>query len=162
RERHEKEDKIELVLANGDVFTQPGAIGAIEADVNNENGNAKFRADFPNPKIRAEGDRLLRNGQTGTIKIPRPLKDAVVIPQRAIFELLDKRYVWVVDEDNVAHQTLITIKHELEDIFVVDKGLKPSDKIVLEGVREVEDRGKVEFEFRKPAEALDLKNQKFR
>jgi membrane fusion protein (multidrug efflux system) len=161
RERHEKEDKIELVLANGDVFTQAGTIGAIEADVNNENGNAKFRADFPNPKIRAAGDRLLRNGQTGTIKVRRPLKDAVVIPQRAIFELLDKRYVWVVDEDNVAHQTLITIKHELEDIFVVDKGLKPSDKIVLEGVREVEDRAKVEYEFRKPAEALDLKNQKF-
>jgi membrane fusion protein (multidrug efflux system) len=161
RKRHEEEDKIELVLANGDKFPQPGAIGAIEADVNNENGNAKFRADFPNPKIRAEGDRLLRNGQTGTIKVRRPLKNAVVIPQRATFELLDKRYVWLVDEHNVAHQTLITTKHEQEDIFVVDTGLKPGDKIVLEGVREVEDQGKVEYEFRKPDEALAVKNQKF-
>ena len=49
RKQHEKEDKIELVLANGDTFPQPGKIGAIEADFNNETGNIKFRADFPNP-----------------------------------------------------------------------------------------------------------------
>ena len=153
RKQHEKEDKIELVLANGDTFPQTGTIGAIEADFNNENGNIKFRADYPNPDI------LLRHGQTGTIKIRRPLKNALLIPQRATFELLDKRYVWVVGEDHVAHQSLITITHELEDIFVVGSGLKVSDKIVLEGVREVEEGGKVEYEFRKPEEAL--RNQKF-
>ena len=155
RKQHEKEDIIELVLANGNMFPQTGKIGAIEADFNNENGNIKFRADYPNP------DRLLRHGQTGTIKIHRPMKNALVIPQRATFDLLDKRYVWVVGEDHVAHQTLITTAHELEDIFVVSSGLKPSDKIVLEGVREVEEGGKVEYEFRKPEEALDRKNQKF-
>ncbi len=117
REQREKEDKIELVLADGEVFPQPGKIGAIEADFNNENGNIKFRADFPNP------DGLLRHGQTGTIKIRRPLKNALVIPQRATFEILDKRYVWVVDENHLAHQTVITVTHELEDIFVVGSGL---------------------------------------
>jgi membrane fusion protein (multidrug efflux system) len=155
REQHEKDDKIELVLANGDTFPQTCTMITIEADVNNENGNIKFRADFPNP------DKLLRHGQTGTIKIRRPVKNALVIPQRATFELLDKRYVWVVGEDDVTHQTLITTKHELEDIFVIDSGLKATDKIVLEGVREVEEGGKVEYEFRKPEEALDRKNQKF-
>ena len=153
RKEREKEDKIELVLANGETFPQTGKIGAIEADFNNENGNIKFRADFPNP------DGLLRHGQTGTIKIRRPLKNALVIPQRATFELLDKRYVWVIDENDVAHQTLITVKHELEDIFVIDSGLDVKDKIVLEGVREVEEGEKVEYEFRAPEEAL--KNQKF-
>ena len=153
RKEREKEDKIELVLANGETFPQPGKIGAIEADFNNENGNIKFRADYPNP------DGLLRHGQTGTIKIRRPLKNALVIPQRATFELLDKRYVWVVDENDVAHQTLITVKHELEDIFVIDSGLDVKDKIVLEGVREVEEGEKVEYVFRSPEEAL--KNQKF-
>ena len=69
----------------------------------------------------------------------RTLKNAVVIPQRATFELLDKRYVWVIDKDDKAHQTLITIKHELEDIFVIDSGIGVGDKIVLEGVREVEE-----------------------
>lgn len=154
RKQHTKDDKIELVLANGATFPQPGAIGAIEADFNNENGNIKFRADFPNP------DALLRHGQTGTIKVRRPLRNALVIPQRATFELLDKRYVWVVDEHDVAHQTLITTKHELEDVFVLDRGLTANDKIILEGVREVEEGGKVAYEYRKPEEALA--NQKFR
>jgi membrane fusion protein (multidrug efflux system) len=148
RKQHETEDKIELVLANGDTFPQPGTIGAIEADFNNENGNIKFRADFLNP------DRLLRHGQTGTIKIRRPLKNAVVIPQRATFELLDKRYVWVVGEDDVAHQRLITTKHEQEDIFVIDSGLNAKDRIVLEGIRQVRDGEKVEYEFRTPEEVM--------
>src|SRR5262249_8149811 len=147
-------------LANQDIFPQPGkidpskGIGAIEAKFNNETGNIAFRADFPNP------ERLLRHGQTGTILIHRKLHDAVVIPQRATFEILDKRYVWVVGEDDVAHQKLITIEHELEDIFVIKSGIDARDKIVLEGVRQVEEGGKVEYEFREPEEAL--KNQKFR
>jgi membrane fusion protein (multidrug efflux system) len=154
RAQHEAEDSIELSLANHTTFPQPGKIGAIEAQFNNETGNIAFRADFPNP------DRLLRHGQTGTILIHRTLHNATVIPQRAIFDLLDKRYVWVIGEDDVAHQRLITIsKHELEDIFVIEGGLDVKDKIVLEGVRLVEEGQKVEYEFRNPEEAL--KNQKF-
>ncbi len=153
RKQREKEDKIELVLADGETFPQAGKIGAIEADFNNENGNIKFRADF-----------RTRTACCVTVR-PAPsrsadrLKNALVIPQRATFELLDKRYVWVVDENNVAHQTLITVKHELEDIFVIDSGLDVKDKIVLEGVREVEEGAKVKYMFRSPEEAL--KNQKF-
>ncbi|HVU88475.1 MAG TPA: efflux RND transporter periplasmic adaptor subunit [Pirellulales bacterium] len=153
RKEREADDKIELVLANGEIFPEPGKIGAIEADFNNENGNIKFRADFPNPH------GLLRHGQTGTIKIRRPVRNALVIPQRATFEFLDKLYVWVVDEVSVVHQTLITTKFELEDIFVVDSGLKATDKIVLEGVREVEDGQKIEYTFVAPEEAL--KHQKY-
>ncbi len=152
--KHENEDrKIELVLANHNTFPQSGEIGAIEAQFNNETGNIAFRADFSNP------DRLLRHGQTGTILIHRIVHGAIVIPQRATFEILDKRYVWVVGEDDVVHQKLITVKHELDDIFVVDNVLNAKDKIVLEGVREVQEGGKVEYEFRKPE--LALKNMKF-
>ena len=153
RKQREAEDKIELVLADGEVFPEPGKIGTIEADFNNSNGNIKFRADFPNP------GGLLRHGQTGTIKIRRPLRDALVIPQRATFELLDKRYVWVVDDKNVAHQRLITVKTELEDIFVIESGLVVTDKFVLEGVREVVEGEQVACTFCAPEEAL--KNQKF-
>jgi membrane fusion protein (multidrug efflux system) len=64
-----------------------------------------------------------------------------------------------VGEDDVVQQRLITIKHELDDIFVIDSGLDEKDRIVLEGVREVHEGEKVEFEFRTPDEAL--KNQKF-
>ena len=139
---------IELMLANGSKFQQIGKIGAIEANFNNETGNIAFRADFPNP------DGLLRHGQTGNVLIHRTLKNAIVIPQRATFEILDKRYVYVVGEDDVVHQREIVIQHEMEDIFVIKKGLDVNDKIVLEGVRQVRDGEKVEYEFRKPEEAL--------
>jgi membrane fusion protein (multidrug efflux system) len=144
---------IELELANHDRFPQPCINITVEAQFNNQTGNIPFRADFANP------DGVLRHGQTGTILIHRTLKHAVVIPQRATFDILDKRYVWAVGEDDVAHQRLITIKHELDDVFVINSGLDVRDKIVLEGVREVEEGGKVEYEFRKPEEAV--KNQKF-
>jgi membrane fusion protein (multidrug efflux system) len=148
RTQHEKEDRIELMLASGDMFPQSGTLGAIEADFNKETGNIPFRADFPNP------DGLLRHGQTGTIKIGRPLKNALVIPQQATFERLDERYVWVVGDDHVAHQTQITVTHELEDVFVIGSGLDARDRIVLEGVREVQDGSKVEYEFRPPERVM--------
>jgi membrane fusion protein (multidrug efflux system) len=140
--------QIELKLANGQVFPQKGKIGAIEADFNNTTGNIAFRADFPNP------DGLLRNGQTGTILIHRPLKDAVVIPQRATFEILAKQYVFVVDADNVVHQRDISKQSEQDDIFVIEKGLDENDKIILEGIRQVRDGDKVEYEFQDPEEVL--------
>ncbi|MDB4990499.1 MAG: bepF 1, partial [Myxococcaceae bacterium] len=84
---------IELKLANGDIFPYKGKIGAIEADFNNETGNIAFRADFPNP------DNLLRHGQTGTILIHQKVHDALVIPQRATFEILANKYVFVIEPD---------------------------------------------------------------
>lgn len=152
---HARNLQVELVLANGKTFEQPGAISAIEGEFNNETGNIAFRADFPNP------NGLLRHGQTGSILIHRIAHDAVVIPQRATFEILDKRYVFIVGDDHIAHQREITVGHELEDIFVVQDGIKKGDKFVLEGVRDVRDGEKIEPEsskFRAPEVALsDLK-----
>ncbi len=145
--------QIDLKLANGEIFPQSGKIGAIEADFNNLTGNISFRADFSNPNA------LLRNGQTGTILIRRKLPDAFVIPQRATFEILDKRYAYVVDKDNVAHQRDLSIASVQEDIFVIGKGLNKDDKIVLEGIRQVRDGDKIEYEFVPPEKALsDLKH----
>ena len=144
-----QDQRIELVLANGNKFKQLGKIGAIEAQFNNENGNIAFRADFPNP------DGLLRHGQTGTVLISQVLHDAVVIPQRATFPNLAKLYVYVVGKDDVVHQREIVIQNELEDIYVIKDGiLDVNDKIVLEGIRQVRDGDKVEYEFRQPEEVL--------
>jgi membrane fusion protein (multidrug efflux system) len=141
--------QIELKLANGEVFPQPGKIGAIEADFNNTTGNIAFRADFANPQA------LLRNGQTGTVLIHRSLEDVVVIPQRATFPILAKQYAFVVDEDDVVRQRDITIQSVQDDIFVIQEGLDAGDKIVLEGIRQVRDGDHVEYEFRAPEEVLD-------
>ena len=143
-DQHKDDLKIELVLANGNKFHQPGKLGAIGADFNNGTETFAFRADFPNP------DRLLRHGQTGTVLISQVQNDAIVIPQRATFEVLDKRYVYVVDKDDVAHQREIVIQNELEDRFVIKKGVDVDDKIVVEGVRLVHDGDKVEYEDRQP------------
>jgi membrane fusion protein, multidrug efflux system len=133
--------KIELTLANGKKFGQVGAFRGTKADFD-KNGTIAFRADFPNP------DRLLRHGQTGTVLISRLLKGAIVIPQRATFELLGKRYVYVVDKEDVAHLREIVIQNELEDLFVIKKGVSVSDKIIVEGIRQVHDGEKVEYENR--------------
>jgi multidrug efflux pump subunit AcrA (membrane-fusion protein) len=139
---------IELRLANFSKFPHIGKIGAIEAKFDNTNGNIPFRADFPNP------ESLLRHGQTGKVLINRVLHGATVIPQRATFENLAKKYVFVVDKDDVVHQREIEIQHELEDIYVIGKELDVNDKIVFEGIRQVHEDLKVEFEFRQPEQVM--------
>ena len=151
---HQKDEdlQVDLVLADGNKFAKPGTIGAIEADFNNQTGTVPFRADFPNP------DRLLRHGQTGNILISKVVRDAIVIPQRAVFEVLSKRYVYVVDADDVAHQREIEVQNELEDVFVIKSGVGVEDKIVLEGIRQIRDGEKVEYEDRQPDQvAANLK-----
>jgi membrane fusion protein, multidrug efflux system len=148
RKQHEEEDKIELELADETKFPQSGKIGAIQGDFDDETGNIAFRADFPNP------DGLLRHGQTGTVLIHQKLQNAIVIPMRATYEILDKQYVYVVDKNDVVHQRQISIQSEDEDIFVIKKGVDASDRIVLDGTRQVRDGDKVEYEFRTPEEVL--------
>ncbi len=148
--------EIELVLANHQKFPQNGKIGAIEAQFNNETGNIQFRADFPNPAPDQQ-HRLLRHGQTGTVVINRALKNAIVIPQRAKFENLAKRYVYVVDKDDVVHQREIDPAYELDDVYVIEKELDVNDKIILEGILQVRDGQKLEkseYEFVPPEQVL--------
>jgi membrane fusion protein, multidrug efflux system len=147
-EKDKAEQRIELLLAGNRKFPLPGKIGAIEAKFNNETGTVPFRADFQNP------DRLLRHGMTGNILVHTPLKNAVVIPQRATYEILERLYVYVVDKDNVVHQREISKEYEMQDVFVVKKGIGVGDRIVFEGVREVRDGEKVEYEFRPPEQIL--------
>lgn len=144
---HKDSWKVELLLANGEKFEQEGKINAIEADFNNTTGTVFFRADFPNP------DRVLRHGQTGNVLISRVKNDAIVIPQRATFEVLQKRYVYVVDKDHVAHQREIAVENTLEDVFVLKDGVNANDTIVLEGIRQVRDGDEVEYEER-PSEQV--------
>lgn len=141
---------IQLRLANGQIFDKNAATTlTIESEFNRETGNIEFRADFPNP----EG--LLRHGQTGTLLINRKLSGALVIPQQATFEILDRRYVFVVDENAVPHQREIGVAREMEDIYVLKSGLKAGEKFVLEGVRQVHDGKRLErTENRSPKDSL--------
>jgi membrane fusion protein, multidrug efflux system len=136
--------KVELIMANNKKFDHPGLVETIEADFNNETGNISFRATFPNP------DGLLRHGETGNIQIKQPVKDALLIPQKATFEVLEKKYVYVIDKDHVAKSREITIAAELPHVFVVRSGIKETDKILLEGLRQVRENEKIEFKTVRP------------
>lgn len=147
-EQPEDRKKVELVMANGKMFDQVGRINAIEAEFNNETGTIPFRADFPNPKA------LLRHGETGNIRMKKLVPGAVLIPQKATFEVLDHHYVFLVDKDDKVVQQRIRIAEEIEDLFIVTAGATENDKIVLEGIRQVKSGEKVEYEFLEPAKAF--------
>lgn len=136
--------KVKLLMANNKLFDFPGLVETIEADFNNETGNIAFRATFPNP------NRLLRHGETGSILMTVPLNDALLIPQKATFEILEKRYAFVVNKDNVVEQREITIAAEMPDIYVVKGGLTEGDKILLEGLRKVSNHDKIHYEYQDP------------
>ena len=141
-----KEDMlhVKLLMANNQMFKFPGIVQTVEADFNNETGNIAFRATFPNP------ERLLRHGETGSIVVSQPLKSAIIIPQKATFEVLEKKYVYVVDKNNVIRSREIKIAAELPNIFIVQSGLRMDDKILLEGLRQVSENQKIQYRFVQP------------
>lgn len=134
-------DKVNLLMANNMLFKYPGVVKTIEADFNNETGNIAFRATFPNP----EG--LLRHGETGNIQMTIPLKNAIIIPQKATFEILEKKYVFVVGRDGVVKQREVNIASELPDIYIIKDGLDENERILLEGIRKVKDDEKISYEY---------------
>ncbi|MCS7073422.1 MAG: efflux RND transporter periplasmic adaptor subunit, partial [Bacteroidia bacterium] len=133
-----KNRKVKLKMANQKMFDNEGFIETIEADFNTETGNIAFRANFQNK------NGLLRNGETGLVLLPIQLEKAILIPQSATFEVLDKKYVYVVDSQNEVHSREIKIQAELPYLFVLKEGLKPSDKILVEGINKIHEKDKIE------------------
>ncbi|WP_118975691.1 efflux RND transporter periplasmic adaptor subunit [Taibaiella koreensis] len=139
---------VSLEMANHKEFGHPGTVETIEADFDNETGNIPFRATFPNP----EG--LLRHGETGNIHMLAPIKNATIIPQKATFEILDKKYVYVVGSDNRVKAREITVGAEMEDLYAVTAGLKDNEKILLEGLRKVKENDKITYEYEAPRSVI--------
>ena len=135
-------------MANNQLFENKGVVETIEADFNNETGNIAFRAVFPNP------NGILRHGETGNILMPIPLMNALLIPQKATFEILDKRYVFVVDKDNTIQTREITIGTELPHLYVITEGLQEDEKILVEGLRKVKNSQTIEYDFHNQASIL--------
>jgi membrane fusion protein (multidrug efflux system) len=140
--------KVNLLLANNRPLKYTGVVETIESEFDNETGNIAFRARFPNP------DRLLKHGETGKVLMTVPVKNALIIPQKTTYEIQDKKYVFVIDKNNVVKSRYITITGELADLYVVASGLEADDKILLEGVQKVKDDDKIAFEFQKPEEVI--------
>ncbi len=140
--------KVNLLMANNQMFDYPGVVKTIEADFNNETGNIAFRATFPNP------NGLLRHGETGNIQMVVPLYKALIIPQKATFEVLEKKYVFVIDKDSVVRQNEITIGAEMPDLYIISDGLEEKQKILLEGLRKVSNGEKITYEYEDPKKVI--------
>ncbi len=145
-----KEDKQEvgLLMANNKRFPENGIVETIEGEFNSETGNIAFRATFPNEK------RILRHGETGSILMEIPYLNALIIPQKATFEVLEKKFVFVIDSENVVHQKEIVVAAELTNLFIVEKGLSEKDRILLDGIRMVKDGDKIEIELAEPSSVM--------
>ena len=136
--KNSEKQQATLLLANGQPHKYKGNIETIEGEFDNNTGNIAFRAKFPNP------EQLLKHGETGRVQLKLNIKQALIIPQKAAYELQDKMYVYVVDSKNVVHSRNITIQQRLPNLFVVASGLSPNDVILLEGSQNVNDDEKIE------------------
>jgi len=143
-----KKEKVQLLMANNKVFNNSGIVETIEGEFNNETGNIAFRATFPNPQ------GILRHGETGTVLMTIPLKNALLIPQKATFEILDKLYVFVIDKNGVVKQREIVVGESLENLFAVKSGLDVNDQILLDGIRLVKDKDKIKFNLENAQKVL--------
>ncbi|MFP8895309.1 efflux RND transporter periplasmic adaptor subunit [Chryseobacterium sp. EZn1] len=141
-------NQVSLITANGEMYTQKGEIQTIEGEFDNETGNIAFRAKFPNP------DKLLRNGETGKVQMSMPVHNALIIPQKATYEIQDQKYVFVIDKNGVAKSRNIKVAYELPDLYVVASGISKGDQILLEGVQKVKDDQKVKTKFQDPKKVL--------
>lgn len=141
-------NEVSLITANGETYSQKGIIQTIEGEFDNETGNIAFRAKFPNP------DKLLRNGETGKVQMAMPVHNALIIPQKATYEIQDQKYVFVIDKNGTAKSRNIKIAYELPDLYVVGSGLSKGDRILLEGVQKVKDDQKIKTKFQDPKKVL--------
>ncbi|MEY2829170.1 MAG: hypothetical protein RIQ33_1028 [Bacteroidota bacterium] len=144
----EDKNHVSLILANGAEHTTKGTIETIESEFDNTTGNIAFRAKFSNPNL------LLKHGETGKVRLTIPVKNALLIPQKATYELQDKTYVYVVDNTNRIRAKNIIIKQKLSNLFIVESGITATDKILLEGVQTVKEDDIIKPKFIEPSDAV--------
>lgn len=120
---------VKLRLNDGSLYPLEGKVATVSGVIDNNTGASSVRALFANP------NGVLRSGGTGQVVMPNVKNDALLIPQKATFELQDRRFVYVVNDSNKVVATPIAIEAVNDGkSFVVTQGLKPGDRIAVEGV----------------------------
>jgi membrane fusion protein (multidrug efflux system) len=120
---------VSLVLANGSELSVKGKIDAAGGLVNTETGSFSMRAIFPNP------GRIIRSGSSGSVRLPQQVDSALLIPQKVTYELQGKTFAFVLDNKDVVRSVEIRVMAGGNgQYFVVKDGLRPGDRILLEGV----------------------------
>jgi len=134
RERIEALPGARLRLADGTTYRHSGDVSLASGHIDTGTGAASFRARFPNP------ERILRNGATATLQIPYRRDSSVVIPKSATYEVQEKRFVYrVADSSAVESVEIQTAPRSTAKLFVVNEGLRAGDRIVTEGIGQLDD-----------------------
>lgn len=132
-EKLKKLPPVELVMADGTLYSEKGNIGTIEGQFDKTMGTITFRATFPN----AAG--ILRSGNSGRVRIPREHSDVLIVPQESTFELQDKVLVFVVSDSNKVVSRPISVDGQNNRYYFVSKGLSSGEKIVFSGLSRLRD-----------------------
>lgn len=133
---------VEIILADGTLYPRQGKFSAVDRQVDNQTGTIRLAALIPNP------DNVLRPGQFVRVRvIVRTLHGALLVPQRAVNELQTSFELAVVGADNKAEIRSVKVGERVGSFWVVEDGLKPGERVVVEGLQKVRDN-----ELVKPAE----------
>jgi len=124
---------VELELADGSFFKHKGTIETMEGAFDEGTGSIAFRARFANP------EKLLKHGSTGTIRLTNTVDNAILIPQKATFEIQDKSFVYVMDKNNKVKSRSFVPRSRFDNYYIVKSGLKSGETIVCEGIQGLKD-----------------------
>ena len=128
---------IKLVLPNGAVYSHNGELKTADGDIDRQTGSIQYKAKFHNPQ------GFIKHGTSGKLIISEPKKNVIVIPQKAVFSIQDKQFVFVVNKEGIIKMTNVTIGSTLDDAYILNKGLKNNDLIVQEGIQSLRDGDKI-------------------
>jgi membrane fusion protein (multidrug efflux system) len=145
---------VSLVLSDGTTYAQNGKIESINGLINTNTGSASLRATFSNPI------GLLRSGASASVRIPQYLNDVILIPQKSTIDLQGKKFVYVSDDKGFVKNVEVQIMDIPKgNFYVVTKGLKVGDKIVLEGFQSLKDGAQIKPDTKDTDSVFaDLKN----
>jgi membrane fusion protein (multidrug efflux system) len=140
----------ELILGNGEVYPGKGKFYALDRSLDVKTGSIRYEVTFPNP-----GD-ILRPGQFGKVRFVADMKKgAIVVPQEAVNELQGSYQVAVVSDDNKVSIRAVKVGERIGAMWEVTEGLKPGDKVVVQGLQKAREGSTVTAkDWTPPADAL--------
>lgn len=118
---------VELVMANGEIYTEKGKIETVTGQINPSTGSIQFRVAFPN------GQKMLTNGSSGKIRVPNRYDDVLIVPESSTYEQQGVVYAYKVTKDT-AKSVVIEVQDRVNNRVVVKSGLKKGDMVVASGI----------------------------
>lgn len=120
---------VQLILADGSTYPHEGKIETMEGVFAPNTGSIAFRATFPNPS------KILKHHATGKVRLFNEVDSALLVPQKATFEIQDKNFVYIVGKDNKVQTRSFEPKARFSHFYIVESGLEPGEQVVYEGAQ---------------------------